>query len=170
MRNVFTFDIDGVLTDGEPISLLDCIESYYENQQLVCPDAPLIINYLARTSDIYFISSRSYRNATHHSRLWLENNRVNLSLIAGVICNIIPTKKADLCKMLFATYHFDDNPSIIKTMPNLGVLMKCTKTPGNLEALYHHRYVKSWAEIESMCIAAPTPKICFATQQGRLDL
>ncbi len=92
------------------------------------------------------------------------------SLFAGVICNVMPEKKAPLCKQLFATYHFDDQPGIIESMPGFGVLVQCTQTPGNWLAMSQYNSVVDWLGIGKLCCVAPQHHVSFAVQQGELEL
>jgi hypothetical protein len=162
--------VDGVVADGEFIPILGRTpERYRKSKLILSPNDLDILNRLTMHSDVYFVSSRSCQDATTLTRRWLYDAGVAVNNVAGVICNVVPTKKRDICGLLFATYHFDDDPRIVGSMRE-GVLVRHPSTPGNTEGMTRLRSVKDWWEIEKMCYSAPVHHICFATQQERLEL
>jgi hypothetical protein len=168
---VLSFDVDGVVADGEFIPVLNRTPARYQQSWVIEPKAAAIINHIATyIADVYFVSSRSCTNATVLTRRWLYGIGVDPDRIAGVICNVVPAKKVELVQLLHATYHFDDDPKIIATMPQRGVLVACKDTPGNAEALSRFRSVRNWQEIETLCMSLTPHRVAFAPQQAELPL
>lgn len=166
MRRVFTVDIDDVIAQTGFIPIMERTESSYYGADLIDPYCREVLWRLDEVVDIYYISSRSFRNATDLTREWMDDQ--GLPIACGVMCGIIPTKKSQLVNLLHATYHFDDDPMIVNSCGSKGVLVEIAPEGRNTCRVGNKKAVKSWREIESMCYSCPPLHIAYAPQQGEL--
>jgi hypothetical protein len=146
-RRVISFDVDGVVASGGFIPVEERSAERYEKCTLLDLEIPRYINQLARTHDVYFISSRNHVNALDSTHEWLYEAGIYMDYIKGTICGIPAYNKPFLCRMLGVSAHFDDDPAAVTT--SFGWLVNNPTWPANQEAIarYAPQVVNDWREI-----------------------
>lgn len=120
---ILSLDCDGVLADGTYIPEWDRHPEVYRKLKLVDENVPAYLHMLCRKANVYVVSSRCFDNAVDVTRMWLQENGVYLSMLAGVICNIPSDLKPEFVQLLGARLHVDDNPTIVRGMGAMGLLL-----------------------------------------------
>jgi hypothetical protein len=111
-----------VIASGGYIPEIDRVPEVYRHLALLDPEAPALINSLATTYDIYFITARSFDDALLVTKRWLAKNGVDIAALAGIITNQHRHMKASLVKKLNSQLHFDDDPLVAVACCARGIL------------------------------------------------
>ncbi len=149
MKPVLTFDCDGVLAGGHYIPAWDRYPETYAALPLQDAAAPRVLDKLAESYNIYFVSGRRFPGALDTTRRWMANNGIDLSHIAGVIVGQPRLLKAQMAEALGAALHFDDDPKVVEMMGVRGVRYKSAEWPGHEHYAKNWPVVASWSEVET---------------------
>ena len=167
-RRVLAFDMDGVLCDGRFIPKLERTPERYAQADSRLNMAEVAeFNKICTYHDVYVISSRHCSEATYVTRWWLDNE--GLGPFAGVICNVMPKEKADLAKLLHATYLFDDNFQIICDCEAEGMAGVWCVPPNYMVRECFCRMAWCWKDILRYCQDLPGT-LSYGPEQEELDL
>ena len=162
-RRVLTFDMDGVIAAVEYVPVMERQITAYIGAPVLADR--MVFNRICLDADVYVISSRSYRNATQHTKNWLYAN--DMPYVTGVICGILPRDKAALVHLLNASYHFDDHPKTTEECGKQGVLVRIIEHYKYEPRHAFLRTARNWGDIERLC-RLPEPKISYHPEQGNL--
>lgn len=167
MRRVLSFDVDGVIANLGFIPIMERTKESYLDADLIDENIPDILRTLGYENDIYFVSSRSFKDATRWTAEWLCGKEI---YGMGVMCNVVPQRKAQMINLLHATYHFDDDPQIVRSCGERGVLVEVPMVGQRTCRVggWWPRKVTKWGQVVGMVEGLPPLHIAYAPQQGEL--
>lgn len=146
MKQVVSFDIDGVVAGGKYIPEWDRDTQHYSKLPLLDDKIPRILKRLSKNWNIYLVSTRRYEDALTSTRGWLERFGIE---VAGVIVNVPRLLKGPVVEILKAEMHFDDDLSVVKMIHGgRGVLFYGPEWAYRKEDLEGVRVVNDWDGVE----------------------